>query len=146
MPTIWHLQSNFVGVVHPYRADGTAKTVSYLLSIYEWNRGSMQRIAHIKLWEIDYHDKLYMVNMLNYQIETDRCTIAFANVYVVPGEIPGVKLIDFNVTSAINECKGKVLQEAKAPAFLKSWTFDKEITTMVALHFEKSDGALFLLC
>ena len=106
----------------------------------------MQRIAHIKLWEIDYHDKLYMVNMLNYQIETDRCTIAFANVYVVPGEIPGVKLIDFNLTSAINECKSKVLQEAVAPAFLKSWTFDKEITTMVALHFEKSDGALFLLC
>ena len=69
----------------------------------------MHRIAHVKLWEIDFHDKLYMVNMLNYQIETDRCTIAFANVYVVPGEIPGVKLIDFNLTSAINECKGKVL-------------------------------------
>ena len=66
MPTVWHMNSNFIGVVHPFRAEGTAATVQYFLSIYEWNRNSMQRIAHIKLWEIDFHEKLYMINMLNY--------------------------------------------------------------------------------
>ena len=66
MPTVWHLNSNFIGVVHPFRADGTAKNVQYLFSIYEWNKDDMHRVAHIKLWEIDFHEQLYMINMLNY--------------------------------------------------------------------------------
>ena len=38
------------------------------------------------------------------------------------------------------------MDEAVIPKYLKSWQFDKEITTMVALHYEKSNGSLFLLC
>ena len=65
---------------------------------------------------------------------------------MVPGEIPGVKIVDFNLSNAILNNKGKSMDEAVVPKYLKTWTFDTEITTMVALHYEKANGSLFLLC
>ena len=89
MPTVWHFESNHIGVVHPYRAGGNDTTVSYILTLYDWVKGVLTKSAHIKLWEIPYHGKLYMINMLNYQVDTDKVTIVFGNIYCVPGTIPG---------------------------------------------------------
>ena len=101
MPTVWHFESNHIGVVHPYQANGNDTNVAYILTIYDWVKGTLTKSAHIKLWENPYHSKLYMINMLHYNVESDKCTIVFSNIYVVPGEIPGCKIIEFNYTTAI---------------------------------------------
>ena len=149
MPTVWHLESNHIGVVHPYRGEiGTSDTVSYMLTIYDWVKGDLKRTCHIKLWDTPYHEKLFMINKLNYHVESDRIQIVFSQVYK-HNDIPAVTVVELRYTNAVDGCKGKTLEEAVIPQYTKTYTFVKDITTMVALHLHVDagkPGSLFLLC
>merc|ERR1719253_1024459 len=143
MPTVWHFESNHIGVVHPYRANGTSDSVAYMLTIYDWVKGDLKKYCHIKLWETPYHEKLFMINMLNYDVDKDKVRIVFSNIYV-QDEVPAVTLVEFNYTAATKECVQKSLDDAVIPKFIKKFQFKEEISTMVALHLH-SDKSLFLL-
>ena len=148
MPTVWHIESNHIAVVHPYRAEGTAENVDYIMTVYDWNKGNLSRSAHIKLWTTPFHKKLFMINMLNYECEKDKVRIVFANIYLEP-EVPACKVIEFTYANAMEQCKGASLAEAIHPKYMKEFTFDTEVKSMVALHLHpdaKTSGTLFLLC
>jgi len=100
MPTVWHLHSNQIGVVHPFRAGGVADEISYMLTVYDWINGDLTRTAHIRLWDTPMNEKLFMINMMNYDVEHDHVTVIFSNIYV-PFE-PAVRMIEFNLTNAID--------------------------------------------